>query len=729
MDTKKERPLKAPPAPLRLDAPLTALPSVGEKRAQALGKLGLFTIWDLLDHIPRDYEDHHLRAGIAALPMEKPVCFSAMLTMPLQVKRTYKGVVVRGLVTDGTGQVELVFFNRTAVCKTLLPGQTYLFYGTLTQNGRCRQLLSPRFWREGDPDFSLGWVPVYPLRAGITEAFLRRLMRKAVSCLPQMTESLSAWMLTQYRLLPLARAYEAIHFPETRAELAQARRRLAFEELLCLQLGLSLIRGRREGQQAIAMVRQNLPAFLSGLPFALTQAQLRVLHQAAADLQRPIPMNRLLQGDVGSGKTVVAAACAWIAFQNGCQTALMAPTEILARQHQKTMNVLLAGTGLRVGLLTGALSTKEKRQVLAEVRQGEIDLLVGTHALLSDPVTFSRLGLVITDEQHRFGVGQRAALTAKGGTAETDEAGERVSGPRPHVLVMSATPIPRTLALMLYGDLDLSVIDQLPPGRTPVKTLLIGEDKRQRLYGFVRKQVALGRQVYIVCPAVSEDEEAPPEEGAEEAAPQPAGKPPRPRSLQAVEELAPRLQQEVFPDLTVGMVHGQMKSEEKQAVMEAFTGGKLSVLVSTTVVEVGVDVPNATLMIIENAERFGLSQLHQLRGRVGRGGGESYCVLLTDSRSPDSLRRLKTFCSTTDGFRIAEEDLRQRGPGDFFGAQQHGLPALKLASLERDLLLLESAQEAARTILNQDKTLSKLEHKTLRAQIQRLFFGREDSFQ
>lgn len=722
MTTKKEPSHKTPPELLRLDDPLTALPGVGEKRAQSLEKLGLFTVWDLLDHFPRDYEDHHLRACIAALPMEEPVCFAGMVTAPFQVKPTYKGtLVVSGFVTDGTGQVEVVFFNRTVVCKTLLPKQTYFFYGTLTQKGRHRQMLSPRFWREGDPDFFGGWAPVYPLRAGITETFLRRLMRKAVLCLGQMTESLSDPMRRQYHLLPLVRAYEAIHFPENGTEMAEARRRLAFEELLCLQLGLSLLRGRREGQRAIAMVRQDIPSFLQGLPFPLTEAQLRVLNQMAADLRRPIPMNRLLQGDVGSGKTVVAAACVWIAFQNGCQTALMAPTEILARQHLKTMNVLLAGTGLRVGLLTGGLSMKEKRQVLEDLRLGRIDLLVGTHALLSDPVVFSRLGLVITDEQHRFGVGQRAALTAK--------AGEAASGLHPHVLVMSATPIPRTLALMLYGDLDLSVIDQLPPGRMPVKTLLIGEDKRQRLYGFVRKQVALGRQVYIVCPAVSEDEEAPPEEEAEGAETPAPRKAPRPFPLQAVEELAPRLQREIFPDLTVGMVHGQMKHEEKQAVMEAFAGGRLSVLVSTTVIEVGVDVPNASLMIVENAERFGLSQLHQLRGRVGRGGGEAYCVLLTDSRNPDSLRRLKTFCSTTDGFRIAEEDLRQRGPGDFFGSRQHGLPPLKLAALERDFRLLESAQEAARALLQQDDTLSQPEHQTLQAQVQRLFWNNRDSLQ
>ena len=684
-------------AELTLHSPLTALKGVGPAKAQALAKLGLATVADLLAHFPRDYEDRTLRENIQSLPLEEPVCFSAMVAAPFHTAALRKGMrVTKGRVVDATAQVDVVFFNQTYVRDALRPGEVYCFYGKLTAAGRRRQLVNPYFERADRRSFTGGIVPVYPLSAGISARFMASLQRTAAQCVPQIRETLSDELRAAYDLDPAVLAYRAIHFPASWAALERARRRLMFEELFCLTLGLSRIRTRRDGQAALPFARQDLAAFTGALPFALTGAQLRAVREAAEDLRRPVPMNRLLQGDVGSGKTVVAAACAVLAWQNGCQAALMAPTELLAQQHERTMQTLLGQMGLRVALLTGSMPAARKRQCREALAAGEIDLLVGTHALLSEGVDFRRLALVITDEQHRFGVDQRAALSAKGGAAW-----------QPHVLVMSATPIPRTLALMVYGDLDLSVIDELPPGRTPVETLLIGEDKRQRLYGFVRKQVGLGRQVYIVCPAV-EQEDA--------------------EGMKAAEQFGSTLRREVFPDLRVGVVHGRMKAKDKQAAMEDFAAGRTDVLVSTTVIEVGVDVPNASLMVIENADRFGLSQLHQLRGRVGRGAHQSYCVLLSDNRSELTRRRLNTLRATNDGFAIAEEDLKLRGPGDFFGARQHGLPQLKLASLEGDMRLLQQAQTAARALLAEDPALSHPDHAPLRQRVERLFHESGDIF-
>ncbi|MCI5690624.1 MAG: ATP-dependent DNA helicase RecG [Clostridiales bacterium] len=673
--------------PITLHTPLTQLPKVGPARAAALEKLGLTTVADLLAHFPREYEDRTLRQeGIAALPQEEPVCFAALVAEPFRTSFLRKGMeVTRGRLVDATGQVLATFFNQSYVQRALRPGQTYVFYGKLTGAGTRRQIVNPKFEPEGQQTFTGGILPVYPLTAGLSNHLLAGLVRLALPCADQAAETLDDALRREHKLLPLAAAYRAIHFPPSWQALAQARRRLVFEELFCLTLGLTLLRTRRAGQQAPAFPCLDLTPFTAALPFSLTAAQARSVEEARQDLARPVPMNRLLQGDVGSGKTVVAAACAYLAWRSGWQTALMAPTELLAQQHLGTMETLLGGLGLRVALLSGSLSAARKRACREALAAGEIDLLVGTHALLSQGVDFARLGLVITDEQHRFGVDQRAALAAKGGG-------------HPHVLVMSATPIPRTLALMVYGDLDLSVIDQLPPGRTPVATYLVHGDKRARLMAFARKQVAQGRQVYVVCPAVDQED---------------------PEGMKAAEQLGRHLQETVFPDLRVGIVHGRQKPKEKQAAMAAFAAGETDILVSTTVIEVGVDVPNANLMIVENAERFGLSQLHQLRGRVGRGKHQSYCVLLSDSRNEHTRQRLKALAATTDGFAIAEEDLKLRGPGDFFGARQSGLPQLKLASLESDMRLLHQAQAAARALLARDPTLA--DHDPLRRRVAQLF--------
>ena len=683
------------PVDLTLHSPLTALPGVGQARAKALAKLGLSAVGDLLAYFPREYEDRTLRESIAALPLEEPVCFAAVVAEPFRTSRVRGGMeLTKGRVVDATGQLALTFFNQSYVRQALQTGQTYVFYGKVTGEGYRRQMVNPSFEREGANALTGGIFPVYPLTAGITNRFLTGLVRGALACLPQVAEPLGEDLRRQYDLAPVQAAYRDIHFPPDWQALARARRRLMFEELFCLNLGLTRIRGRRQGQQAAPFPRQDLGAFTARLPFPLTGAQRRAVEEAGADLRQPTPMNRLLQGDVGSGKTVVAAACAWLAWENGCQTALMAPTELLAQQHAKTLEGLLAGSGLVVDLLTGSMTAAQKRACRARLAAGGTHLLVGTHALLSQGVDFPRLGLVITDEQHRFGVGQRAALAAKGG-----------QGLHPHVLVMSATPIPRTLALMIYGDLDLSVLDELPPGRTPVATYLVHGDKRQRLFAFARKQVAQGRQVYVVCPAVDQED---------------------PEGMKAAQQYGHWLQTQVFPDLRVAIVHGRQKPKDKQETMAAFAAGQVDILVSTTVIEVGVDVPNANLMIIEDADRFGLSQLHQLRGRVGRGQWQSYCVLLSDSRSETTRQRLRALTATNDGFVIAEEDLKLRGPGDFFGARQHGLPQLKLASLEGDMRLLHQAQAAARALLAQDPDLAG--HPALRQRVEELFQAQGDGF-
>ena len=516
-----------------------------------------------------------------------------------------------------------------------------------------------------------------------------------------MEETLPAGLRREHALAAAEFACRNIHFPRDEEALELARRRLIFEELFCLACGMALLRTRRTCAEGVPFSTPPVEEFLALLPFSLTAAQRRAMEEVAVDTASGAPMNRLVQGDVGSGKTMVAAYGAWLAAKNGGQCALMAPTELLAEQHFRSLAPLLGRAGVRVGLLTGSVKGKARKELYAALAAGEVDLVVGTHALLSEGVAFSDLALAITDEQHRFGVAQRAALAAKAGRT-------------PHVLVMSATPIPRTLALIIYGDLEVSVIDELPPGRTPVETYVVGEDKRQRMYRFVRKLVGQGRQAYLVCPAVEEGEESPGEPSGE--------------GLKAAVPYAEHLRSEVFPDLRVGLVHGKMKARDKDAAMTAFAAGELDVLVSTTVIEVGVDVPNAALMVVENADRFGLSQLHQLRGRVGRGKHQSYCVLMTSTHSAESRERLRVLAKTADGFRIAEEDLKLRGPGDFFGQRQHGLPQLGIADLAADMRVLKEAQQAAQKLLEADPGLSRREHAPLLGRVRRLFAQHGDMF-
>ena len=679
-----------------LKTALDTFPGIGPARAKALKKLGLETVGDLLSYYPRAYEDRTKVYAISNAPADLPVCVSAMVADTPNVSRIRKGLnVTKCRIVDHTGSAQVTFFNQDYVRHALVPGESYIFYGKLEVMGRHRQFTNPVFEREDRTRFTGRIMPVYPLTAGVSNNLLAGLALPSVEeCAGLVPDQLPGDIRLAHGLCAMEYACQNVHFPTDVEALAVAKRRLVFEELFFLSCGMAFLRRRRTGAEGRVFPWREPQEFLPLLPFAPTKAQLGAMEEIAADLSSGKPMNRLVQGDVGSGKTAVAAYAAWLAHAAGTQTAMMAPTEILAHQHFETLTRLLAPARIVVGLLTGSMKAAEKRSVRAALASGNIHLIVGTHALLSEGVEYQDLGLVITDEQHRFGVGQRSALSSKAKVT-------------PHVLVMSATPIPRTLALLIYGDLDVTVINELPPGRTPVETYLVGEDKRQRMYHFVRKNVSEGRQVYIICPAVEEGENS---------------------DLKAVTAYAKELAEKVFPDLRVAFVHGKLKSKDKEAVMSAFSRGEIDVLVSTTVVEVGVDVPNASLMIIENAERFGLSQLHQLRGRVGRGQWQSYCVLVTANRSLETLERLRYFTKTTDGFQIAEKDLELRGPGDFFGQRQHGLPAMQAADLAGDTRVLKEAQEAAEELLQADPELTASHHRGVMEKVRRLFAEDGDIF-
>ena len=682
--------------PLTRDTPLTDLPGVGPARGKKLEKLGLRTLGDALDHLPQRYEDRRECHALRDAPQDRPCCVSAMVAEAPRVSFLRRGLtLVKVKAVDASDTVHITFFNQDYIREVMGRGDSFIFYGLVERQGNLLAMTNPVFEREGTARFTGLIMPVYPLTAGISNNLLAGLTRRAVDdCLEGLPEALPARLRRDHQLCQTEFARKNIHYPADFEALAVARRRLVFEELFVLTCGLAQLKDRRSAGEG-RPVEGSPEDFAALLPFAPTTAQRRAMEDMAADLRSGRAMNRLVQGDVGSGKTAVAAFGAWAAVKSGVQCAMMAPTELLAEQHARTMEALLAPAGVRVALLTGSVKGKERKALLAALAAGETDLVVGTHALFSQEAEYRDLGLVIADEQHRFGVAQRSALAEKGGAVP------------PHVLVMSATPIPRTLALIIYGDLDVSVMDELPPGRTPVATRLVGEDKRARMYGFVRKQVEEGRQAYIVCPSVEENG------GGWEEGPA--------MDLKAVTAYAKELRERVFPDLRVGLVHGRLKSREKEETMAAFSRGELDVLVSTTVIEVGVDVPNASLMIIENAERFGLSQLHQLRGRVGRGKHQSWCFLVTASRSETARERLRALCATNDGFQIAEEDLRLRGPGDFFGKRQHGLPQLKVADFAADMELLKEARQAAEELIAADPELKKPSHRLLKKRVRELF--------
>ena len=672
----------------RLSDPITILKGIGPSKAKLFENLNIFTLQDLICHFPRGYEDRTRLVTIDHLEVDRPACFKAMVMNTPRTNHIRKGLdITKVQVADHTARLSLTFFNNKYAVEQLQYGREYIFYGAVSGDFVGYNMTNPVFESlESQPVTTRRILPIYPLTAGLTNAAMMKAVQQALMLCDPPAEIIPEEVRREYGILPAERAYRAIHQPQSLAEAELAKRRLIFEEFFVFSAGLSLMRAARDGKTTQPYANLDLRPFLSILPFQLTGAQQRAIEEIRADLRRGVPMNRLVQGDVGSGKTMMAAAAAYCAAANHAQAALMAPTEILAEQHYHSLSRLLSPLGIRVGLLTGSMKEKDKKAIRTALAEGSIDLAIGTHALLSDSTVFLNLGLVIADEQHRFGVAQRAKLSAKGAD--------------PHLLVMSATPIPRTLALILYGDLEVSILDELPPGRQTVDTFLVNESYRPRINAFIRKQAAEGHQCFVVCPAVEENEEL---------------------GIKSAEAWAQTLQQTVFPDLRVALLHGQMKGPEKEAAMAAFARGESDVLVATTVIEVGVDVPNATLMVIEDADRFGLSQLHQLRGRVGRGSSKSFCILTSHNRNPETLQRIKAFCKTNDGFRIAEEDLRLRGPGDFFGARQSGLPAFRVADLSCDLQTLKDAQAASAQWIDRCGTADTLEACALRARIGELF--------
>jgi len=672
----------------KLTDPVTVLKGVGPARARQLEALNIRTLGDLICHFPRGYEDRSRLVTIDKLEVDKPACFRAMVMNTPRTNHIRKGLdITKVQVADHTARLTLTFFNSKFACEHLLYGREYIFYGAVSGDFIGYNMTNPVFETPESQGITTRRVlPVYPLTAGLNNAAMLRMVRQALAICDPPGEILPQTVRDRYGILPAEKAYRVIHEPASLAEAEEAKKRLIFEEFFVFSAGLSLMRQARSGKRTEPYGDRDLSSFYNALPFSLTGAQRRAVEDILADLGKGVPMNRLLQGDVGSGKTMVAAAAAFCAVRNGHQAALMAPTEILAEQHFASLERLFAPMGITCGLLTGSQTPRQKKIVRERIASGEVHIAIGTHALLTDATVFQDLGLVIADEQHRFGVAQRSRLSAKGND--------------PHLLVMSATPIPRTLALILYGDLEVSILDELPPGREAVDTFLVGESYRPRINAFIRKQVAEGHQCFIVCPAVEENEEL---------------------GLKAATVWAETLRATVFPDLRISLLHGQMRGADKEAAMAAFARGEADVMVATTVIEVGVDVPNATLMVVEDADRFGLSQLHQLRGRVGRGKAKSYCILTTHNKNPDTLQRLKALCKTTDGFKIAEEDLALRGPGDFFGSRQSGLPVFRVADLSFDLGLLKQAQEASAQWIDLEGSADTPEARELRRRVGELF--------
>ena len=668
------------------DTPVRYLKGVGPKTAQRFEKLGILTLADLLCHYPRRYVDFTQPYSIAQAPAETECVVKAEVYAKLGGRMLPGGRQMERLTAgDGVSTLEVTWFNNPYAIKKLEIGQEYFFQGLLTGGMLRRQMVNPQV-RTAAQITAAPLEAVYPQTEGLSSTVIARCIQQLLPHAELLADPLPAEMRRKYRLPDKADAVRAIHCPASPEQAAAARRRLIYEELLVLQLGIGCMKNRGAADTGAPMRLIDPAPFWESLPFAPTGAQRRVVTEILADMSGQHAMNRLLQGDVGSGKTLVAAAAIWACIRSGYQAALLAPTEILATQHAESLNRMLAPFGMRVALLTGGMKAAARRTTLAAIRDDQADCVVGTHAILGGGVEFARLGLAVIDEQHRFGVRQRGMLAEK--------------AVNPHLLVMSATPIPRTLGLLIYGDLDISLLDELPPGRTPVKTRAITGKKRADLYHFLDTEIGRGRQVYLVCPAIEDSPDA---------------------ALKAVKGYYEQVAKPLLPNRRVGLMHGKLKPKEKAAVMQDFKEGKLDALVSTTVIEVGVDVPNASVMVIENAERYGLSALHQLRGRVGRGAAESWCFLVSDHEGEAVRQRLHFLCTTTDGFAVAQYDLENRGPGDFFGSRQHGLPSLQIADLMNDTRTLHAAQAEAADILAQDPQLTAPDHTLLRTQVQQMF--------
>ena len=668
------------------DTPVRYLKGVGPKTAERFEKLGILTLSDLLCHYPRRYLDFSKPYSIAEAPADTECVVKAEVFAKPGGRILPGGRRMERITAgDDVSSLEITWFNNPYAAQKLELGQEYYFQGIVTGGMLRRQMVNPQVRTDAQVKSS-PFEAVYPQTEGLTSSAIAKCVRQLLPHAELLPDPLPPEMLKKYRLLSKADAVRAIHCPTTEEEAFAARRRLIYEELLVLQLGIGRMKNHGAASTGAPMKKADASPFWESLPFSPTGAQRRAVEEILTDMSGETSMNRLLQGDVGSGKTLVAAAAIWACIRAGYQAALLAPTEILASQHAENLNRLLSPFGMRVALLTGGMKAAARRTTLAAIRDDEADLIVGTHAILSEGVEFARLGLAVVDEQHRFGVRQRGLLAEKAAN--------------PHLLVMSATPIPRTLGLLMYGDLDISILDELPPGRKPVKTRCITGKKRADLYGFLDREIDSGRQVYIVCPAIED-----------------AGG----SGLNAVKSYYEDIAKAYLPDRRVGLMHGKLKPKEKAEVMDDFKSGRLDALVSTTVIEVGVDVPNATVMVIENAERYGLSALHQLRGRVGRGAAESWCFLVSDNASESVQKRLKFLCSTSDGFAVAQYDLETRGPGDFFGSRQHGLPTLQIADLMNDTRTLHAAQSEAAALLTEDPLLERPEHALLARQVEQMF--------
>ena len=659
------------------------LKGVGEKRAELLRKKGIDTVGALLRFYPRAYLDWQNITPISECHEGENVCVRAEITSPVKTANIRRGMTLyKFSAADDSGVIEVTLFNRKYLAENLREGRSYLFYGKLGYGITLRQMSSPEIM----PAEYMGIEPVYAATEGLSSKTIEKIMKNALVYTDSMQDAIPDGIRQKNGLCDFKTALKSIHFPLERQALESAKRRLVFEELFVLQTGLLFLKRRRRALAGCTVKKNLLEEFKMTLSFKLTGAQERVINECLSDMMSPRPMNRLIQGDVGSGKTAVAAALMYISAGNGFQSALMAPTELLAEQHFKTLCKITENSGIKCALLTGSLTKKQKDEVKAGLKSGEIKVAVGTHALLTDDVEFESLGLVVTDEQHRFGVGQRGRLSSKGNN--------------PHTLVMSATPIPRTLGLIIYGDLDISIIDEYPAGRQKIATYCVDSSYNARVYNYIKKFIAEGRQAYIVCPLVDENEAL---------------------GIKSASEYYEELSENQFKDYTLGLLHGKMKPKDKESVMRRFAAGEIQLLISTTVIEVGIDVPNAALMVIENAERFGLSQLHQLRGRIGRGEYSSACILISDVKSGDTKRRLDVIKNNTDGFKIADEDLKLRGPGDFLGSRQHGLPDMKIADIFAARETLHSAGKEAEELLRRDPMLHDAENAGLRSEITELF--------
>ena len=671
---------------MKLDTDIKYLKGVGERRAAMLSRLGVSDVNALVRLYPRVYEDWSRIKSINEAQIGEICCIKGIVGSPVRKNLIRKGLTLyKTEITDGSGIMGITIFNSRFAAEKLTEGDEFLFFGRVGGNLYRKEMNSP----EIEPAEGADRIrPIYPQTHGLNSKIIEKLVRTALTeCRDELVDPIPLWLREKYCLMNLPDSLWNIHFPKSPDYLEEARRRLIFEELLILQLGLEKMRSQTQKNAGAIIERDFSEEYFSHLPFSPTGAQRRAVKEAMRDMMSGRQMNRLLQGDVGSCKTAVAAALVYSAAKNSMQSALMAPTEVLAEQHYKTFLKLFEGCSINVELLTGSDTAAQKRRKKEALKAGEIDLLIGTHAIIQSDVEFKSLALVITDEQHRFGVEQRNALGEK--------------GENPHLYVMSATPIPRTLALIIYGELDISILDELPPGRQKIETYAVTSELRQRAYNYVKKHLDAGRQGYIICPLVDEGESD--------------------TELASAVKYADELQHGDFRGYTVGLMHGKMKSVDKKKVMESFSNGETQLLVSTTVIEVGVDVPNAVIMVIENAERFGLSQLHQLRGRIGRGQYKSTCILITDAKNDTAQRRMKVMETTTDGFKIADEDLKLRGPGEFFGSRQHGLPEMKIADMLEDRSTLEETQRAAKEIVARDPELSSPESTALKNEIQRLF--------